>query len=145
MLITGSNIQALPLRESLSRRETHEKFVARKKAAENFNTAPEVLAVLATNKDWDVRDRVAGNLNTSSETLAYLAGDESWLVRFEVAKNIKTPIETLIHLAVSGKKSVRRVVLNNLVFISFLEDYKTVNGLDDMPDSWVLKILGVPE
>ena len=44
--------------------------------AENLNTPPEILALLAKDTEWYVRCMVAQNPSTSSEILALLAKDE---------------------------------------------------------------------
>ena len=49
--------------------------------AQNPNTSPETLSVLATDDYWVIRWAVARNPNTSPETLQVLATDEDRCVR----------------------------------------------------------------
>ena len=55
--------------------------------AQNSNTSPETLSVLATDEDKYVRCGVARNPSTSPETLQVLATDEDWMIRYEVTQN----------------------------------------------------------
>jgi len=55
--------------------------------AENPNTPPEILTLLAQDEDWDVRRRVAQNPNTPAEILTILARDKDGIVRYGVAHN----------------------------------------------------------
>jgi hypothetical protein len=71
----------------------------RKDLAYNPNTPPEILTILAQDKDGAVRYRVAYNTNTPPEILTLLAQDKDWIVRCGVAKNPNTPQEILTILA----------------------------------------------
>jgi hypothetical protein len=71
----------------------------RKDLANNPNTPPETLTILARDEDWRVRYGVACNPNTPPETLTILARDGDSYVRHGVAKNPNTPPETLTILA----------------------------------------------
>ena len=55
--------------------------------AQNRNTSPEILSVLATDEDWLIRCRVAQNPNTLPETLSVLATDEDSWVRHYAARH----------------------------------------------------------
>jgi hypothetical protein len=61
--------------------------------AQNPNTSPETLELLATDKNSDVRWEVARNPNTSPETLELLATDKDSCVRYWVAYNPNTTEE----------------------------------------------------
>lgn len=63
--------------------------------AQNPQTPPETLAMLAEDSDNDVRCAVAANQNTPAETLALLAEDKVWLIRCRVARHRNTPTEIL--------------------------------------------------
>jgi len=67
--------------------------------AENNNTSPATLALLAKDNDARVRQNVAANNNTSPVTLALLAKDDDVVVRQNVAANNNTSPETLALLA----------------------------------------------
>ena len=62
------------------------------KLAQNPNTSPETLNVLATDKNSNIRRLVAEHPNTSQETLAVLATDKYWGVRWEVARHPNTSL-----------------------------------------------------
>jgi len=94
------NLSKLPLQE-------------RKELAQNPNTPPETLTILARDEDSYVRWRVANNPNTPPETLTILARDENCLVRCKVAYNPNTPPETLTILARDENSMVRRFVALN--------------------------------
>ena len=55
--------------------------------AQNTNTSPETLQILATDKNSNVRYYVARNPNTSSETLQSLATDKDYFVRYHVCRH----------------------------------------------------------
>jgi hypothetical protein len=55
--------------------------------ADNPNTPPETLTILAGDKYFWVRWRVAQNPNTPPEILSILARDEDWTVRWRVERN----------------------------------------------------------
>ena len=55
--------------------------------ANNPNTPPETLTILARDEDSYVRYSVAQNPNTPPETLTFLARDEDYWVRCGVARN----------------------------------------------------------
>ena len=63
--------------------------------AENPNTSPETLKVLATDEDSVVRYGVAKNPNTSPETLKVLATDEDSFVRYGAKKNPNYKTKTI--------------------------------------------------
>jgi hypothetical protein len=71
----------------------------RKDLAENPNTPPEILSILARDTHWNVRCEVAKNPNTPPETLTILARDKDVYVRRRVANNPNTPPEILTILA----------------------------------------------
>ena len=71
----------------------------RKELAQSPNTPPQVLGILAKDKDRVVRRGVPGNPNTSIQALDILAKDEDWGVRREVAENPNTPSQVLDILA----------------------------------------------
>jgi hypothetical protein len=75
--------------------------------AQNPNTPPEILTLLARDKDGDVRWGVALNHNTPPEILTILARDEYWGVRCGLADNPNTPPETLTILARDTHWNVR--------------------------------------
>ncbi len=92
--LNDTDLSKLPLQE-------------RKDIAENPNTPPEILTILARDKDWDVRYEVAWNPNTPPEILTILARDESVGVRYGVANNPNTPPEALTILARDKDEYVR--------------------------------------
>jgi len=55
--------------------------------ADNPNTHPEILTILAQDESWSVRWRVAQNPNTPPEILTILARDENKWVRYWVERN----------------------------------------------------------
>jgi HEAT repeat protein len=79
----------------------------RKELAQNPNTPPEALTLLARDENSSVRWRVAQNPNTPPEILTILARDENWNVRWGVAQNPNTPPEILTHLARDENWNVR--------------------------------------
>jgi hypothetical protein len=81
--------------------------------AQNPNTLPETLKVLATDKDSSVRWSVAQNPNTPVETLKVLATDKNCEVRYWVAQNPNTLPETLKVLATDESPDVRWEVAVN--------------------------------
>jgi hypothetical protein len=81
--------------------------------AENNNTSPATLALLAKDNDVHVRQNVAENNNTSAETLALLARDNGKYIRQNVAENNNTSTETLALLARDNDVSVRKYVAEN--------------------------------
>ena len=85
----------------------------RKDLANNPNTPPEILTILARDEDWDVRCRVAQNPNTPPEILTLLARAENRYVRYGVANNPNTPPEILTLLARDEDSSVRCRVERN--------------------------------
>ena len=85
----------------------------KKELAENSNTPPEALIILAKDKNWNIRYRVAQNSNTPPEALIILAKDEDLDVRLCVAENSNTPPEALMILAKDKERSVRYCVENN--------------------------------
>ena len=87
--------------------------VIRKKIAENPNTSPEILTLLAKDRGWSVRREVARNPHTSSEILALLAKDKEWTVRWKVAENPNTSSEILALLAKDEDWGVRSGVALN--------------------------------
>ncbi|HEY9775835.1 MAG TPA: hypothetical protein V6C81_18885 [Planktothrix sp.] len=66
--------------------------------AENPNTLPETLDILAQNRSSNVRVAVAENHNTSASTLQQLAHDESVDVRYAMAENVALTEEILDQL-----------------------------------------------
>ena len=82
-------------------------YVEKIELAENPNTSPESLKVLATDEDWTVRYWVAYNPNTPQETLKVLATDKHSGVRWGVALNPNTSPETLQVLATDKNSGVR--------------------------------------
>jgi hypothetical protein len=81
--------------------------------AENPNVPVDVLKVLAQDENDDVRSYVARNPNTSPETLQILAQDENKYIRFNVARNPNTSPEVLQILAQDKSKIVKLVVAEN--------------------------------
>ena len=77
------------------------------RVSDNSNTPPEILTLLAQDEDWNVRWKVANNSNTPPEILTLLARDEDWSVRCGVACNPNTPPEILTILAQDGDSYVR--------------------------------------
>ena len=73
--------------------------------------SPEILTVLARDKDEDVRSNVAGNPNTPPEALTALARDED--VRNVVSRNPNTPPEALTVLARDREVNIRSNVAKN--------------------------------
>jgi hypothetical protein len=78
-----------------------------------YDLSPEVLAILAKDKDKLVKRNVAGNTSTPPEMLATLAKDEDEYVRWHVASNPSTPPEMLAILAGDKVKHVRLYVALN--------------------------------
>jgi len=85
----------------------------RQDLADNPNTPPEILTVLASDEDWGVRYRVAQNPNTPPEILTILARDKDEDVRWGVAQNPNTPPEILTILARDENENVRGYVTRN--------------------------------
>ena len=81
--------------------------------AQNPNTLPETLKVLATDEDPYVRYDVAKNPNTPVETLKFLETDKDSSVRCKVALNPNTLPETLKVLATDEDYCVRCYVAQN--------------------------------
>ncbi len=90
--------------------------------ADNPNTPPETLALLANDEEYWVRYRVAQNPNTSPETLERLANDNNIYVRWHVAFNHNTLPETLACLADDGYY-VRLGVANNPNTPQYIKTY----------------------
>jgi hypothetical protein len=67
--------------------------------AENLNTSPERLSVLATDENCNVRWWVAWNPNTPAKTLEQLSYDKKIGVCCAVARNLNTPVKLLELLA----------------------------------------------
>ena len=63
----------------------------RMEVADNPNTPPEILTILARDEYWSVRYGVARNPNTPPEILTILARDENDYVRWGVAQNPNSP------------------------------------------------------
>ena len=72
---------------SASKRITMSSAYTRLKLAQNPNTPPEILTILARDEDEDVRWRVAHNPNTPPEILTHLARDKDGDVRYYVERN----------------------------------------------------------
>jgi hypothetical protein len=84
-----------------------------KSIAENFNTLPDILSVLAKDSCSLVRDSVAKHLNTSPDTLSILAKDLYRFVRRSVARNSNTSLNVLSVLAKDLYSFVRLDVARN--------------------------------
>jgi hypothetical protein len=80
---------------------------ATKEEAENRDTLPERLAVLAMHPALDIRKLVALNPSTPSPTLVMLAKDSAQAVRLAVAGNVGTPRQALTSLAKYPNVAVR--------------------------------------
>ena len=85
----------------------------RKDLALNPNTPPEILTLLAQDKDWGVRCGVAENPNTPPKTLTILARDKVAYVRRYVAQNPNTPPESLEILVQDKDWNVRQSAQQN--------------------------------
>lgn len=97
---------------------------------------PEVLSLLASNKDKYIRERVAANENTSTKTLQQLSTDDEYNVRLRVASNIKTSPQTLIELARDPREIVSTQLLsNNNTPAEALRIIINKHGIDDMQTS----------
>ena len=83
------------------------------KLAENLNTSPETLVLLAKDEDGVVRCEVAQNPNTSPETLVLLAKDKDWMVREYTATNSNTILNCLIELIKDKDSRVSTTAFNN--------------------------------
>jgi hypothetical protein len=69
---------------------------------------------LAKDNNAGIRNLVANNSNTSPEVLSMLAIDDDKYVRHYVAKNSNTPSEVLMMLANNGDKYTKGVIALNL-------------------------------
>jgi hypothetical protein len=76
--------------------------------AQNPNTQPHVLDILASDKEISIRVAVASHKNTSPDTLAELCKDKKPVIRQKVASNPNTKIETLELIA--NKEKTQSVV-----------------------------------
>lgn len=76
----------------------------------NEKTAPDVLAKLSHDANWDCRAQVAENASTPVEALVRLADDEIPFVRARLASNPQMPVYLLIELANDTESSVRSSV-----------------------------------
>ena len=126
-------------------------------AAQNPDTPPETLKLLATDKDSSVRYWVARNPNTPQESLQLLATDESYYVRSCVVRNPNTPTKTLELLATDENSGVRACVAENpnrtelierLVFMTdmFYENKQTpIESLDTFEFYVFLKVASIEE
>ena len=85
----------------------------RRAVARNEATPPEVLALLAKDRGENVMMDVIANRSTPPETLALLAKNKSFRVRSNVAKNQSTPPNVLASLAKDEDISVRLSVARN--------------------------------
>lgn len=100
---------------------------------------PEVLSLLASNKDEYIRERVAANENTSTKTLQQLSTDDKYNVRLRVASNVKTSPQTLIELARDPREIVSTQLLsNNNTPAEALRIIINKHGIDDMQTSLAL-------
>lgn len=107
-------------------------------AAENPNTAPDLLAELATDDDDTAVALVAGNPSTPPDTLDTLARDSDEDVRYAVAMNPNTAPEALTLLAFDRRLLVRLAAAQNpntapevLEAVFAVEDRETLVGLED--------------
>lgn len=94
-------------------REYNENYFHRYFLAQYPYTPPEILDILAQDKDSSIRRNVAKNPNTSIKTLTYYSNDEDWTVMSDLAKNSNIPVRILITLSKDKNKYVRSSVAEN--------------------------------
>lgn len=87
-------------------------FEEKERLAEDPDTSPDILILLAEDKNDIVRFHVARNSNTPLEILTNLAKDSR--INGAVAENPNTPPELLIQLASSKSSITRYMVARNL-------------------------------
>ena len=85
----------------------------RQAVASNFKASPEVLAVLASDKDWLVRSSVARNVNATVDTLDFLAKDVEPNVRAAVMSNHMASENTITGLSFDKDPKVRNSIYLN--------------------------------
>ena len=79
---------------------------------------------------YDEKKELAQNSNTPPETLIILAKDKHLSVRYRVAENSNTPQKTLILLAKDEYSGVRNAVKNNPNYVQNKEVTLTVQQIE---------------
>jgi len=91
-------------------RELRKNFI---ESAFKYKPSPDVVLVLAKDKDPDIRYYVARNRNTPREVLLILSKDQDENIRSYVAENPNTPPEALLDLAKDRDENIRSYVAQN--------------------------------
>ena len=91
--------------------------------ARDPSTPPEILTLLAQDKDIHVRHEVARNSSAPPELLAQLAQDENMWVRWRVVKNLKCPPEILLQLIEDSVKGVQAGAIETIMERSDIPDH----------------------